>query len=106
MSNDIRRNQAQVDIAPYLNEKKYTIHFRNLDVCCTEEQILSIMKSLKTSAANDIYNMSNNLIKTHMHELKAPLNKIFNELLDKGEFPDALKRAIVKPLHKEGDRTV
>ena len=68
---------------------------------CTEDEIEQIINKLKPSNAIDIYGMSNNFLKLHKNELTKILNKLINEHMINGDFPDALKLAVVKPIFKK-----
>ena len=58
----------------------------------------------KTSSGKD--ELSNKLIKSIINEISMPLTIIINQSLVTGIFPDELKIAKVKPLHKKGDNPV
>lgn len=68
---------------------------------CTEDEIEQIINKLKPSNAIDIYGMSNNFLKIHRDELTKILNVLINKHMFNGDFPDALKFAVVKPIYKK-----
>jgi hypothetical protein len=66
------------------------------------KSIIKLLKS-KTSAGYD--GISSRIIKHCMNAVSRPINHICNASLNEGVFPDRLKYAIVKPIHKKGDKT-
>jgi hypothetical protein len=70
----------------------------------TEEEVISLTKSLKgkPTAGND--DIPENLVKQYIHLIKGPLAHIYNLLLNSGVFSDVWKTAKVKPLYKNGGK--
>uniref|UniRef100_A0A1B6MVF9 Reverse transcriptase domain-containing protein n=2 Tax=Graphocephala atropunctata TaxID=36148 RepID=A0A1B6MVF9_9HEMI len=64
--------------------------------------ILKVVKSMKRSDSQDVYKMSNNLIKDIIPSLAEPLVVSINKLLQEGTFPDKLKISRVCPIYKKG----
>ena len=48
--------------------------------------------------------MSNNFGKFHNNSLKSNITKLINKNLFTGQFPDCLKKGIVTPIYKDGDK--
>lgn len=87
-----------------LEDEKYHIKSKFENPVCTEDEVKAIIKSLKSSDAQDIYGMSNNLVKRYYNEISKSIAKLINNTMEMGDFPDALKIAIVKPLFKGGNK--
>lgn len=75
------------------------------DFPVTPSEIGDIISGLNNSNAFDVYGMSNNIIKIHRDALTEPMSRLITTSIANGEFPLELKTAIVKPLHKSGDKT-
>lgn len=75
-----------------------SIHINSL----SREQIVEMIDSLKNKQTRGVDEISNNLIKKIKNEIKEPLAFIINNSLKYGIFPEALKIAVVKPIHKKG----
>jgi len=72
--------------------------------CTTMKEIEEIIKSLKTKNKYGYNEISTKILKISCPFISSPLNYIFNKILFWGVFPDRLKYATIKPLHKNGDR--
>ena len=75
-------------------ESKYT----------STKEIEGNIKSLKTKYSYGYDEISTNILKLSGPFISSPINYICNKMLFWGVFPDRLKYAIIKPLHKKGDR--
>lgn len=75
------------------------------DYPVTETEISNIIVNLSNSDALDEYGLSNRILKMHKNAFLKPLVRLITDLIKKGVFPEVLKSAIVKPLHKGGDQT-
>ena len=71
----------------------------------TEDEIKLIIDGLSNSKAVDIYGISNFFVKFHKEELIPNLTHLTNISLFEGCFPDCLKKGIITPIHKTGDKT-
>lgn len=71
----------------------------------TATEINNIIVGLSNSDALDEYGMSNKILKIHKNAFSGPLARLVTASMSEGVFPDILKSAIVKPLHKAGDKT-
>ena len=68
-------------------------------------EIKNIIKSLKSKNTCGYDEISNRVIKLSSPFIISPLTYICNAVLKSGVFPDRLKYAIVKPIHKKGSKT-
>jgi len=71
--------------------------------CTTTEETEQIIKSLKTKNSYG-YEISMKILKISCPFISSPINYIRNKMLFWGVFPDRLKYATIKPLHKNEDR--
>ena len=72
--------------------------------CTTTNKIERIIKSLKTKNSYEYDEISTKILKISYHFISSPINYICNKMLFWGVFPDKLKYAIIKPLHKNDDK--
>ena len=70
----------------------------------TESEMLQYIHKLKNNKSPGIDNIPNEVLKINGKILAQPLGHLFNSMLDEGLFPNVLKRAVVVPLHKGGDK--
>jgi hypothetical protein len=70
----------------------------------TIKEIEQIIKSLKTKNSYGYDEISTKILKINGPFISSPINYICNKMLFWGVFPDRLKYAIIKPLHKNEDR--
>ena len=70
----------------------------------TENDILTIIKTLDPNEAHGCNNISIKVIKTCSQSLILPLKIIFEHSLKKGKFPKIWKKANVVPVHKKEDK--
>ena len=69
-----------------------------------EDEIISLVKSLKNNVAPGIDGITNKTLKIIAEQIAKPLTHVFNLCISQGVFPATLKYAVVVPLHKSGDR--
>jgi hypothetical protein len=81
--------------------RKFT-SIKIIPVTATEMKI--IIRSLKPKNSSGYDEIRSKILKTCAATISLPLSFICNHLLHTGIFPDHLKIAVVKPLHKKGDR--
>ena len=67
------------------------------------QHIINIIKSLPNKRAN-IYDFSPIIIKENSLLIVHPLRLLFNQSIEKGQFPDVLKVARITPLYKKGPK--
>jgi len=70
----------------------------------TEEEVISLTKSLKGKPTAGHDDIPENLVEQCIQLIKGPLAHIYNLSLNSGFFPDIWKTAKVKPLYKKGDK--
>lgn len=92
---------SKAEILDY--HKSQNVSFKKPFECpeCSEDEIKYIVKSLKASGAVDVFNTSNNFVKTHCDELAPILTNLINKHMFEGTFPDELKKGLVKPIYKK-----
>ena len=78
-----------------------TMNLRNTTTHETEK----IIHSLKSMNSHGYDKISTRILKASAPFVLSPLTHIFNIILSTGIFPDRLKFAEVKPLHKKGDKS-
>jgi hypothetical protein len=67
-------------------------------------EIMKAIKTLKTTNSAGYDEISNRLLKLSCPYIASPLTYICNAALKDGVFPDRLKYATVKPVHKKGSK--
>ena len=70
------------------------------------EDILKIIKSLKSKSSKSHDNMSSILLKQIKNHIAEPLTIIINKTIDSGIFPDKLKIARVLPIYKKDNNSL
>jgi hypothetical protein len=71
--------------------------------CTTTKEIERIIKSLKTKYSYGYNEISTKILKIRGPYTSSPMNYICNKIPFWGVFPDRLKYAIIKPIHKNDD---
>jgi hypothetical protein len=69
----------------------------------TEIEVENVVKDLKGEVTAGFDEVPDYVVKQCTQFIKKPLVNIYNASLESGIFPDQLKIANVKPLHKNGD---
>lgn len=69
-----------------------------------EDEVLRLITNLKQKCATGLDQISGGVIKRYSQLLARPLTHICNLALSTGEFPQAFKTAVIKPIHKSGER--
>lgn len=69
-----------------------------------EHEIGQIIAGMRDGCAVGCDNISNRLLKTYKHVFVPPLTHIFRRCLYEGIFPKCLKKAVVVPIFKSGDK--
>ena len=72
--------------------------------CTRTVDIERIIKSLKTKNSYVYDEISTKILKIICHFINSPIKNICNKILFWGVFPDILKYATIKPVHKNEDR--
>ena len=66
--------------------------------------VVKVIKTLKSKKCG-IDDFASFIIKENAHLLAQPLSFLFNQSIESGKFPNALKSAKIIPLHKKGPRS-
>ena len=66
-------------------------------------EVEKAVKDLKGKCSSGFDNVTDSIVKKCVQFIKKPLADICNASFASGIFPDRLKIAIVKPLHKKGN---
>lgn len=82
------------------NSPKNSLVFLPTDIL----EVQQIIITLKNRCAAGLDQISNTIIKRYMKLLAEPITHICNLALKNGIFPDAFKIALIKPIHKGGDK--
>ena len=69
------------------------------------QEILEIVRSLKSSKSSGYDELSVSLLKQIIHFIASLLSHIFNFSLSQGVFPDPLKVAKIIPIYKKDDHS-
>jgi hypothetical protein len=70
----------------------------------TEIEMINTIKSLNNKNSSEYDGMSNKIRKCFANEISKPFTFICNSLVASGIFPERFKFAVVRPIHKKGDR--
>lgn len=101
-------NNGSISSAIELVNKFVSDRKRNFEVFKWQKlsckDILKSIASLSSSCSEDIYGMSNKVLKEIIDVILVPLTSIFNMILETGVYPQALKKAKVIPVYKKGDK--
>lgn len=68
------------------------------------DEVMGIINGLKDNCATGWDNIPNNILKTYKYFLAPPLTHIFQICLSEGIFPKLLKKSVVTPVFKAGDK--
>lgn len=101
LADQIPKHNAQTTNQKLKNCCKLT-SFVMLDT--DEKEITRIISGLKDDCAVGWDNISNTILKRFIHVFVPPLTHIFRLCLSQGIFPNCLKKAVVIPIYKSGDR--
>ena len=69
----------------------------------SEKEIEKVIKNLKGKHSSGFDDVTDSIVKKSVQFVKTPIANICNASFTSGIFPEMLKIAIVKPLHKKGD---
>lgn len=86
----------------YLHNFSHTSNFTLKEV--TINEVRDIIDSLSNTNSRDIYGFPTEIIKYIKNFLVIPLTHLINACFREGIFPDALKKALIIPLYKKGNR--
>lgn len=86
---------------PSLNSRLKSFVLLDTDV----NEVVQVITGLKDTSSVGWDNIPTSIIKRFKHFLAPPLTHIFQICLTEGIFPKCLKKAIVIPVHKAGDKS-
>jgi hypothetical protein len=67
------------------------------------DDLVKIIQKLSNSKTEDIYGMSNYIVKKVCLSLSLPLTFLINKMFIEGVYPHCLKISVTVPIHKKGD---
>lgn len=71
----------------------------------SDDEVMSVINKLKNANTEDIYSISNKIIKLSANFIIKPLTNMINKAVAGVVYPETLKLARVLPLYKKGDTT-
>lgn len=88
------------------------IHLKGLNINCDNfsfkevsfNDVREIIDNLKTKKSCDIYGLSVQTILSIKNQIVIPLTKLINICISEHTFPSCLKKAVVTPVFKKGDK--
>ena len=69
----------------------------------TPNEIINIIKDLKNS--NNVNDIPTKILKLASEEISIILANLFNKIIEVGEYPQLLKKALITVVHKKGSKT-
>jgi len=100
-NNFINDDNNSVDNRIHCMEQAFNKTYPSMESkCSSTKEIERIIKSLKTKNSYGYDEISTKFLKLSSYFISSPINYICNKILFWGVFPDRLKYAIIKPLHK------
>lgn len=105
------RDPSRQDIEGFFNEQQglpriSDDHKDGLDAEITAEEVLNVIKKLKTKKTPGEDGFPSEYYKAFSEVLVDPMVKLFNHILESGEIPPSWREAIIVPIgKKEGDHT-
>jgi hypothetical protein len=85
----------------YINSNKNQI-FNTLNFRIEDSEISKAISNLKINKSGGIDGILNEMLKASITSITPSLNKLFNQILTNGIFPDAWRINTLTPLHKKG----
>jgi hypothetical protein len=70
----------------------------------SSDNVILITKKLRNSRTEDIYGLSSYILKHIIDLIVVPLTGLINRSIELGVYPDILKKSIIVPVYKKGDR--
>lgn len=68
------------------------------------EEVARLIGVMRDGCATGVDGISNRILKRYTHLLVAPITHICNLAISSGLFPSIFKKALIKPVHKGGER--
>lgn len=94
------------DLNTNASNQTHTSQLHSFALLPTDEtEVKSIIMTLRNGCATGIDNISCSFIKKYMKYLTPHLTYLFNLCLSTGIFPKVFKTALIKPIHKNGDKS-
>ena len=69
-----------------------------------EEDLIEAISDIKSNSSNDILGFSSSYLRNCKHSLVKPLYILWSKSLNEGVIPKSLKRTIITPIYKKGNR--
>ena len=89
----------------YLDPQKNNQYPNLIFKSFSTQEILSIIKSLKSKSSSGYDEVNTKLLKISANYILSPLTYICNAAISVGIFPERLKYSIIQPIYKKGDAT-
>ncbi|GFG31276.1 hypothetical protein Cfor_12842 [Coptotermes formosanus] len=106
IAENLNNKLIDVDKALQSLKKSYPENISEMKVIpVTEIEVIEIIKSFKNKNSSGYDRISINILKHCVNEVSKPLTFICNLSLATGAYPDRFKFAIVRPIHKNGDKS-
>jgi hypothetical protein len=104
-NNFINDDNSSVDNHTHFMEQAFNKPYPSMESkYISTKEIEQIVKSFKTKNSYGYDEISTKILKLSSPFISSPINYICSKMLFQGVFPDRLKYAKIKPLHKNGDR--
>jgi hypothetical protein len=102
VSPSLKASEASLD--QYIQSNKSQI-FNELNFKITPQEILAAINKLKRGKSCGPDGILNEMLKAGASSLLPILEKIFNQILTSGNYPDAWRSSFLTPIHKKGDKS-
>ena len=89
-------NTSDRDCTYYTNDSNFVFSFSDVFV----HDVMKIVSGLESKSSQDMFGLSNFLLKKIIENIALPLSYILNLSLQSGEIPSEFKKAKVKPIFK------
>jgi len=104
-NNLISDDNNSMDSHTHFMEQAFNKPYPSMECkCTTTKEIGQTIKSLKTKNSYRYDEISTKILKISGPFISSPIIYIWNKMLFWGAFPDRLKYAIIKPIHKNDDK--
>ncbi|CAG9137025.1 unnamed protein product [Plutella xylostella] len=103
LADDLIKSSQSARVCPSLTPPSTTSSFALIHT--DPDEIITAIRSLKPHAATGGDGISSVVLKRYSNHLAPILSHIFNLCFEHGVFPSALKKAIIHPIFKSGDRS-
>lgn len=103
LADDLIKNSQSARISQTQSHPSTTSSFALIHT--DPDEIITSIRTLKPHAATGWDGISSIILKRYSNQLAPILSHIFNLCFEHGVFPSALKKAIIHPIFKSGDRS-